>query len=118
MAAEPIYVPVLKGKEGEFAALEVLFPDVRRQVMPLIEIPPIPYDYVNERPAKSLEDHIAGVAQRLKKSWQDSPLYLDLPWLEEDENLADGRVALGAVLDDCSTLGVKAVPVVSRSSSA
>jgi hypothetical protein len=118
MAAEPIYVPVLKGKEGEFAALEALFPDVRRQVMPLIEIPPIPYDYVNERPAKSLEDHIAGVAQRLKKSWQDSPLYLDLTWLEEDENLADGRVALGAVLGNCSTLGVRAVPVVSRSSSA
>ncbi len=118
MATVPIYVPVLKGKEGEFAALEALRPDVSRHIMPLIEIPPIAYDFVNERPAKSLEDHIQGVAQRLKKCWHDRPLYLDLPWLEEDESLADGRTALDAVLRDCSDLGVKAVPVVSRCSSA
>src|SRR5437868_6173203 len=111
MATAPIYVPVLKGKEGEFAALEALFPDVRRQLMPLIEIPPIPYDYVNERPAKSLEEHVAGVAQRLKKCWQDGPLYLDLPWLEEEENLTDGRVALDAVLYDCLNLKLAAIPV-------
>jgi hypothetical protein len=118
MAAEPIYVPVLKGKEGEFAALEALSPDVRRQVMPLMEIPPIPYDYVNDRPAKSLEEHVAGVAQRLKKCWQDGPLYLDLPWLEEDENLADGGVAMDTVLHDCLDLKLAVTPVVSRASSA
>jgi hypothetical protein len=117
MGAAPIYVPVLKGKEGEFAALEALSPDIRRQVLPLIEVPPIPYDYVNERAAKSLEDHVAGVAQRLQRCWQNSPLYLDLPWFEEDERLSDGRVALEAVLHDCVDRNVEAVPVVSRSSS-
>jgi hypothetical protein len=117
MATSPIYVPVLKGKEGEFAALEALFSDVRGQVMPLIEVPPIPYDYVNERPARSLEDHVAGIAQRLQQCWPKSPLYLDFPWFEEDERLSDGRVALDAVLKDCLELKVEAVPVVSRSSS-
>ena len=116
MTTTPIYVPVLKGKEGEFAALEELKADVRRRIMPLVEVPDIPYDYVNERPAKSLDAHVSGIAERLRKSWPDA-LYLDLPWFEKDEQLQDGRIALQAVLDDCSATRVQAVPVVSRRSS-
>lgn len=110
----PIYVPVLKGKEGEFAALEVLTPEVKRHLMPLIEIPKVPYDYANDRPAKSLDDHVAGVAERLRKCFSHAPLYLDLPWFEEEENLKDGRVAFELVLNDCVRLGVEAIPVISR----
>jgi hypothetical protein len=118
MATQPIYVPMLKGKEGEFAALEALKADVRPYLMPLIEIPGVPYDYANERPAKSLEDHVSGVAERLQRCWRDAPLYVDLPWREDEEQLSGGRIALDAVLADCGRLGVKAVPVVSRTSSA
>ena len=35
--ATPSYVPILKGKEGEFAALEALAADIRTAIMPLIE---------------------------------------------------------------------------------
>jgi T4 beta protein len=115
MDHHPVYVPVLKGKEGEFAALEALRPEIRARMMPLIEIPGVPYDYANERPAKSLDSHIAGVADRLSRCCPDTPLYLDA-WFE-DEALEDGRVALEAVLQDCAARGVKAVPVVSRGNS-
>lgn len=114
---EPIYVPLLKGKEGEFAALEVLAASVRARLMPLIEIPGVAYDYVNERPAKSLKDHVSGVADRLARCWPEMPLYLDLPWFEEEEFLEDGRIAFEAVLSDCARLRVQAVPVISRTSS-
>lgn len=117
MSPEPLYVPVLKGKEGEFAALEALESKVRARLMPLIEVPDVPYDYANERPSKSLEDHVAGIAERLLRCCQNLPLYIDLPWFKEDEDLADGRVALEAVLADCADSGVKAIPVVSRMSS-
>jgi hypothetical protein len=119
MTTQPIYVPVLKGKEGEFAALEALDPlsaDVKPQLLPLIEIPSVPYDYANERPAKSLDDHVAGIADRLRKCWPSRPVLLDLPWFDE-ERLADDRVALAAVLADCVAKGVHAVPVVARKSS-
>lgn len=111
------YVPVLKGKEGEFAALEVLAADIRKRIMPLIEVPGIPYDYANDRPARSLDAHVASIGERLRRCWPDAPLYLDLPRLGDDEVLADGRVALAGVLNDCAEAGVSAVPVVSRSSS-
>jgi len=117
MTTQPMYVPILKGKEGEFAALEELKPQVRNIMMPLIEIPDIPYDYVNERPARTMDEHVSGIAERLRRCWPDRPLYLDLPWFQSDECLQDGRVALEAVLADCSSRGVKAVPVVSRRNS-
>lgn len=118
MAQLPAYVPVLKGKEGEFAALEELDPtDIKPLLLPLIEIPSVPYDYANERPAKSLDDHVAGIAERLRKCWPSRPVFLDLPWFEE-ERLADGRVALEAVLADCEDKGVHSLPVVARRSSA
>jgi hypothetical protein len=115
--AEPVYVPILKGKEGEFAALEVLTTDVRRQLMPLVEIPRVPYDYANERPARSLDEHVSGIANRLSQCWRDHQLYLDLPWFEDEEHLRDGRVALAAVLADCARARLRVVPVVSRASS-
>jgi hypothetical protein len=117
MAEQPIYVPVLKGKEGEFSALESLTSEVRSRLMPLIEIPDVPYDYANERPAKTLDDHVSGIAARLRKCWPEGRLYLDLPWFEQDEYLSDGRVAIDGVLSECARLEVKAVPVISRASS-
>lgn len=118
MVAKPIYVPILKGKEGEYAALESLKPDVRRSLAPLIEVPAIPYDYANDRPAKSLEEHVAGVAERLKRSCPDVSPYLDMPWFGEQDQFENGRIALDSVLADCIKQNVKAIPVVSRASSA
>jgi hypothetical protein len=110
----PIYVPILKGKEGEYAALEALSTDIKGLLMPLIEIPAIPYDYANERPAKSLDDHIAEIPERLKKACTTMPIYLDLPWFGEDETLANGQTACEAILTRCSELGVTVIPVLSR----
>jgi hypothetical protein len=118
MATQPIYVPVLKGKEGEYGALETLPSDVRTRLMPLIEIPDVPYNYTDEGAAKSLDDHVSGIARRLRKCWESSPLFLDLPWSEGEERLSDGRVSLEAVLADCASQGVSAIPVVSRKKSA
>lgn len=111
------YVPLLKGKEGEFAALEVLTADVRAHITPLIEVPGVPYDFANERPAKSVDAHVANIGERLRKCWPNAPFYLDVPRFGDEDRLADGRVALAGVLEDCVAAKVSAVPVVSRSSS-
>jgi hypothetical protein len=113
----PSYVPILKGKEGEFAALETLHKNIRDSVVPLIEVPGVPYDYANQRPAKTLEEHVSNLANRLHKCWGERMLYIDFPWFDE-ERVSNGDVALASVLDDCRAAGVQAVPVVSRGSSA
>lgn len=51
------YVPILKGKDGEYGALGSLSPEEKERITPLIEIPPIPWDHTegvarkNNRPA-------------------------------------------------------------------
>jgi hypothetical protein len=113
-----IYVPILRGKEGEFAALEALEPDVRKLIKPLVEVPGVPFDYANERPARTLQEHVQGIAARLCKCWGGQPLYIHMPYFEDSGKLNDGRTALESVLADCKELGVAASPVVSSSSSA
>jgi hypothetical protein len=112
-----LYVPILKGKEGEYGALEALSASVQNVIAPLIEVPDVPYDYANERPARSLDDHVGGVADRLKRSWGDRHLYLELPWFGDDEHLRDGMAAAERVFNDCAARQLNAVPVVRTSSS-
>lgn len=114
----PVYVPILKGKEGEYAALEALAAEIKNTLMPLIEIPAIPYDYANECPAKSLDDHIRDIPERLKRACGVMPFYLDLPWLGQDETLSNGQTAFESILAKSVMLGSNAVPVIYRESSA
>jgi hypothetical protein len=115
---EPIYVPLLKGKEGEYAALEALTSEIKNQLLPLIEIPAIPWDFAGECPAKSLDDHVLGIPDRLKRACGVMPFYLDLPWFGKDETLANGKTALEVLLARGNELGLQAIPVVYRGSSA
>jgi hypothetical protein len=113
MAPYPVYVPILKGKEGEFAAIEALDADIRDRVMPLIEVPPIPYDWANERPMKSLGQHIGNIADRLLKAWgAGRPLYLDLSWAFGEGAVESSAESLGSVLRSCREASIHAVPVI------
>jgi hypothetical protein len=113
----PMYVPILKGKEGEYAALEALSAEIKGQLMPLIEIPAIPYDFANECPAKSLDEHIADIPGKLNRACASMPIYLDLPWFGQEETLANGQTAFESILTKSAALGVNAIPVVSRENS-
>lgn len=113
----PVYVPMLKGKEGEFAALEVLFSSVSDAILPLIEVPSVPYDYANEKPARTLDEHISGIAMRLRQCWPGRLLYLDVPSFDDTDRLADGRPAGARILENCREANVLAIPVVGASSS-
>ncbi len=113
-----IYVPIVKGKEGEYAALGALNISVRQQVIPLIEIPGIPYDYVNNRPARSLDAHVQGVARKVDSCWgAERPIYIDFSAHADGELLGDGTHVLQLVLSEARKIGVQAIPVVYTSSS-
>ena len=113
----PRYVPILKGKEGEFAALEVLVPEIKDQVTPLIEIPAVPFDYSTGRNAKTLDKHIKTLPDRIHKSWADRPFYLETPFFGEEEQLEDDQYAFGVLLQRCLERGLQPIPVISTSSS-
>jgi len=105
------YVPILKGKAGEYGALVDLDAASKDRLTPLIELPPVGWDYKNSTPAKSVDKHLQKVGQNLKKAWAEPrPLFLD-SLLPGNTVLSSGGHHLSGVLADARAVGVRIVPV-------
>lgn len=103
---EPVYLPVLKGRQGEFTALADIQPVTRRAVIPLIEIVPGPLD--DAATVRAIVDKTL----RTLRGWAGSRLLLDTGWLPGEIELRDGAGALGYATDTAARAGVEATPVV------
>ena len=114
------YVPILKGKDGEFRSLEDLDPGVKESLTPLIEIPPIPWDYKNEQFQRSIDDHVQRIPDKLVRAWadQDRPMFLDFYRLSDLSQLQNGQHPLEYLASEARSNSVKIVPVtgINRSS--
>jgi hypothetical protein len=105
------YVPILKGKEGEYNALRELTPAIRNGLTPLIEPIPIPYDFANEVPAKTVDEHLGNFIGKIVLNWGLDPIFFDLDWITDSERMADGRHPLKFIFDGARAEGVQAIPV-------
>jgi hypothetical protein len=106
------YVPVLKAREGEYAALREVAVDVKSSLTPLLEVPSVPYDFVNEEPAKTLEQHLQNVAAKLLGAWGVArPIMLDLLWIPSALRMANSEHPWEFLSRDALTKGVHLIPV-------
>jgi hypothetical protein len=86
------YVPILKGRAGEYGALQVMTAEVKAALTPLIEIPPVPWDFDDDQPAKTIDEHLQKVNRKISQSWgAERPLFVDLLWIPSDERMAGGE---------------------------
>lgn len=105
------YVPILKGKQGEYGALRELSTTARARLTPLIEIPPIPWDFDSDAPAKSVDDHLSNVAGKIENSWGvDRPVFIDLLFIGTAQ-MAGGEHPLNFVFETARARGVQAIPI-------
>lgn len=108
------YVPILKWKAGEQRALKELEISIKEKITPLIEIVPVPWDYTNECPAKTIDEHLADIGSKLKECWDNNgPLYLDTHFLEDDIKMANGQHYLAYIFDEARKNNIKLIPVTS-----
>jgi hypothetical protein len=105
------YVPILKGKEGEYQALRELTPAIRNRLTPLIEPIPIPYDFEHEIPAKTVDEHLQNFIGKIVLNWGLDPIFFDLDWIPAAERMADGRHPLKFIFDGARDKGSQAIPV-------
>lgn len=106
------YVPILKGRLGEYGALEMLPPNIKILLAPLIEIPPVTWDHAASQPAKTIDQHLQKVGAHLERAWgRDQPLFIDLMWIGESERMADGSHPIDHVFRDARNRRVPAIPV-------
>lgn len=101
MFNESHYVPIIKWKRGEQKALELLDSKYKKKFTPLIEIVPIPYDFAEERPSKTVDEHLKDIGKQLSNSWGNNmPIFLDLYWLDDSERMSNGDNPLKYILTE------------------
>jgi hypothetical protein len=112
------YVPILKGKQGEFDALQnIASVDHIKAFTPLIEIPPISATYAGPQsppePSKSIDKHVVDVAEDLIKAVKNLPaIFVDGFYIETEDDLQDGSSPIDAVFALLRAAGVSFIPVI------
>ena len=107
------YVPILKGRQGEYGALETLNLRVKNSLMPLIEIPPIPWDWTEDQPLKTIDGHLVKIATNFKKSiGVGRPFFIDLLWIPESERMEEGSLPLDWIFRVSREQELLPIPVV------
>lgn len=101
------YVPLMKGKPGEYSALREASKDVRANFTPLVELPPVPSK------AETVVGHVATQAQAILHSCaQGGRLFLDTGRLPVQAEMDNGRHPLPWIATRVESSGIEVVPVL------
>ena len=106
------YMPILKWRQGEYQALMRLKPHVKDSILPLIVVPPIEYDFEEERPKKTIDDHIGPFTKRYKVKWGDRPSLIDLHESLIDTSMSDGTLVVEHIFNGLRSESLNGIPVV------
>ena len=113
MSDQRRYVPILKGRDGEYGALESLTPESKDRLTPVIELPPIPWNFEEERPDRTIDTHLKKVSQKLSRAWGTGrEFFLDFLWIAEEERMGDGGHPVDFVFDSARARTLCPIPVV------
>ena len=106
-----MYVPILKWRQGEYLAVGRTSETIKDWVYPLFEIPVEQWDFENEAPAKSLDDHLKNVGKRLSTNWKKRRCLFDSPYLAGDDQVASGDHHLTHIFNLARAAACQAIPV-------
>ncbi len=110
--SEDIYVPALRWRQGEYQALWRLSPAVKDQVMPLITIPPVEFDFELWQPKKSIHEHVHPFLARFDAKWGKRPAWIALDPTVAEGQMDDGSHVFNYVLDGLRPNGGTAIPAL------
>lgn len=114
------YVPILKWKRGERFALAQLTDTQKRLIIPLFEIPPIPYDHQQSRFKKTLDEYLNSFGNDMLDCLTPSKhIFIDAHTIHDDGRLGssstlnNGLPPLEYVISEAQQAGFIAIPVTS-----
>ena len=107
------YVPILKGKEGEFRALSLLPEVTKQKITPFIDIPRIDIDWETNLPKDTVEGHLAKKAKKISTAWGiHRAVFVDVYDLSVDLRTASGKHCIDFLFSELRKLKVVSIPAV------
>jgi hypothetical protein len=97
---------------GEYQALSRLKDSAKDRVVPLLEIPPVGFDFETQQQKKSHDDHLKDFGKRLYSKWQARPCFLDVKYLPCDVRMNGGQHYVDFIFERAIGEGCKPIPVV------
>ena len=112
LLSEDAYVPALRWRQSEYQALLRLRKTVKDQIVPLITIPDVEFDFELWRDKKTVHEHVLPFVGRYHDKWSQRPA-----WITLDEAIAKGRMddrshVLDYVFNGLRQCNAKAVPAL------
>jgi len=106
------YVPVLKGKLGEYKALQALPDSIKENIKPIIDIVPIPPDFETEEPSKSIDDHLKSFSNNILKYWgTQREVYIDGYMIVEETRMENNIHPMIHIFNELESKNINAIPV-------
>ncbi|GAB59013.1 beta family protein [Rheinheimera nanhaiensis] len=106
------YTPILKWRQGEYQALFKLDDSIKNKIKPIFVIPPIEYDFEEQRPKKTIQEHIQTVPKRYIAKWRNRTSFIELHESLIDQHMNDGRSVINFIISELNKDGIFATPVV------
>ncbi len=108
---DKLYFPILKGKAGEFQAIEDLSAKNKKLIAPILEITDVPWDFQNETYAKSPDKHLENFGEKIAKSLKGMSFYVDLPESLWEEELDQGFHPIAKIFEVIRQKELYAIPI-------
>ncbi|NOY73685.1 MAG: hypothetical protein GXP14_15190 [Gammaproteobacteria bacterium] len=111
------YVPVLKWRMAEYQALHRLYDLVKDRIIPLVNIPPIEYDFEERRLKKTAHEQVEPFPEKFKSKWGGRKAFVDIDESLHDEFMDNGDSVVNYVFDELHIRAQEPIPVtgISRS---
>jgi len=111
MARYDQYIPILKGKKGEFDALKGLAPKIKSKIIPFIDVPSVPLKYPEGIPKESLEKYLKRIAHEISLSWEmKTEIYIDFYSMGLDKRVSGGKHPLNFIFERLRSCLIYAIP--------
>ena len=114
--SENMYVPALRWRLGEYQAILRLKSAVKDQIMPLICIPEVEFDFELQQPKKTIHEHVNPFLSRYHKKWGTRPAWISLNDSIAVGRMDDGRHVFDFIFDGIRPHDARAVPALSLTS--
>jgi hypothetical protein len=100
---------------GEYQALNRLSDQAKGKITPLLEIPPVGFDFEAGENRESWDAHLGDFGRRLRSKWQSRPCFVDLKYIPKEVRVA-GQHPIDFVFGQVRDEGSTAIPVLSLAS--